>query len=179
MKINMATVQLTIPKNISTHNKSGQKRFGLSLFSIGMFFLLLSFTAATKLSPILFFFLSVGLTSVGGLVYWFAQYKESPSGVKKNHMQFLSVASRGWLGWMLGIFFTLFYIFLYWFPEMLANLIPITDWLSYIFRGKPSDQWFLYGTFYSVTVLIMGIRMIIHNRHNRYQILRTCSVIFF
>ncbi len=46
-------------------------------------------------------------------------------------------------------------------------------------RGRAADQWFLYGFFYTLAVLVMGVRMMIKYRHNRYQILRTISVMFF
>ena len=37
----------------------------------------------------------------------------------------------------------------------------------------------VYGLFYTLAVLVMGARMIVKYRHNRYQILRTISVMFF
>ncbi|MEZ4689786.1 MAG: hypothetical protein R3A12_06240 [Ignavibacteria bacterium] len=58
-------------------------------------------------------------------------------------------------------------------------MIRTFDSLSYTLNGNPANQWFLYGTLYTVAVLVMGVRMIIHNRHNKYQIIRTISVMFF
>src|SRR5690606_8854442 len=37
----------------------------------------------------------------------------------------------------------------------------------------------LYGTLYTLAVLVMGARMLVHNRHSRYQVVRTASVMFF
>ena len=37
----------------------------------------------------------------------------------------------------------------------------------------------MYGTFYTMAVLVMGVRMFYKYRHNRYQIIRTASVMFF
>ncbi|MBI3195671.1 MAG: 4Fe-4S binding protein, partial [Ignavibacteriae bacterium] len=51
--------------------------------------------------------------------------------------------------------------------------------LSVLLRGEPADRWFLYGTFYTLAILIMGVRMMIKYRHNRYQLVRTSSVMFF
>ena len=102
----MTTVELTLPANLPSHNKTGVKRFGLTLFSVGMLFLLFSFTSVTSINPILFFVLSFGIGSTGALIYFFAQLNESLPGVKKNRLQFLNIASRGWGAWMLGIFFT-------------------------------------------------------------------------
>jgi len=174
----MNTVQL----NLQTHqeNYTGLKKIGLSILSIGLLFFLICFTSATKFNPILFFLLSIGLSIIGGLIFFYAQYLSNPiEGIKKNGAMFMSVTNKGLLGWMLAVFFTGFYILLYWFPETFVNLNLIFDWLSYNIRNLPSDQWFLYSALYTIAVAVMGVRMIIHNRHNRYQIIRTISVIFF
>ncbi|NRA67379.1 MAG: 4Fe-4S binding protein [Pseudobacteriovorax sp.] len=55
----------------------------------------------------------------------------------------------------------------------------MVDPLSNFLRRKPADQWFLYGTFYTMAVVIMGVRAIYRYRHSRYQIIRALSVIFF
>ena len=175
----MNLIQLALPHNPALIKYARYKKTGLLFVVTGLFFLMLSFTSAVNISYLLFFLAAFCATSFGAVLYWYAQYKESPPGVKKNKIQFLSVTSRGNLGWGLAIFLTLFYIFLYWFPEMLSNIIKTTDPLSYLMRGQPSDQWFLYGTMYTLTVIVMGIRMILQNRHNKYQIIRTFSVIFF
>ena len=92
---------------------------------------------------------------------------------------FSGMTSRGLIAWMTGILLTSFYIILYWYPKYLEGLIRVMDRFSYVIRNKAADQWFLYGTFYTFAVLFMGIRFIIRNRHSRYQIIRTCSVMFF
>jgi ferredoxin-type protein NapH len=87
---------------------------------------------------------------------------------------------RGVFGWMLGILLTGFYVCLYWFPEYLQGLITLFDPLSRVLRaGKEANQWFVYSTFYTFLVVIMGVKMIYKYRHNRYQIFRTISVVFF
>jgi polyferredoxin len=48
-----------------------------------------------------------------------------------------------------------------------------------VLRGQVADQWFMYGAFYTVAVLVMGVRALYKYRHSRYQVIRTCSVMFF
>lgn len=156
------------------------KKAGLAMFAAGMLFFLISFSAVSDISPLMFFLLSVGLGCAGALIFFIAQYKENPiPGVRKNNMMFLSMTNRGMLGWMTAVFLTGMYILIYWFPELLENVIRTFHPLSYTLTGNPANQWFLYGTLYTVAVLVMGVRMIIHNRHNKYQIIRTVSVMFF
>lgn len=87
--------------------------------------------------------------------------------------------NRGVAGWMTGVFISGFYICLYWYPEPLAGLISILDPLSVFLRGRPADQWFLYGFSYTLLVLAMGIRFMYKYRGNAYQQWRTVSVMFF
>jgi polyferredoxin len=46
-------------------------------------------------------------------------------------------------------------------------------------NGGKASQWFLYGFLYTIAVLVMGVRMLIKYRHNKYQQVRTASVMFF
>ena len=57
-------------------------------------------------------------------------------------------------------------------------MVVATEPLSWTLRGKAADRWFLYGTLYTLAVLVMGTRMLIKYRHSRYQIIRTLSVMF-
>jgi hypothetical protein len=50
---------------------------------------------------------------------------------------------------------------------------------SRVLSGNPASQWFLYGFMYTVVMGVMGIRMLLKYRGNRYQIIRTISVMFF
>ncbi len=96
-----------------------------------------------------------------------------------NNIWSSSLTSRGVWGWILGIVIAGFYILLYWFPQTLEHLIRMTDPLSSHLSGQPADQWFLYGTMYTVAVLVFGIKAIIKYRHSNYQIIRTSSIMFF
>src|SRR5690606_8571436 len=44
---------------------------------------------------------------------------------------------------------------------------------------NPASQWFVYGTLYTLAILGFGIKFIWKYRHNRYEIIRTISVMFF
>ena len=176
----MTPIQISIPNEVIHENKTGLKKTGLALFSIGLLIFLISFTSASEISPVFFFIFSIGLGSLGALIFFYGQYQNNLiAGVKKNRTMFLDATNKGLLGWATAVFFTSFYICLYWFPEVFTYASKPFDWLSMLLRNLPSDQWFLYGALYTVAIGIMGVRMIIHNRHNRYQIIRTCSVIFF
>src|SRR5690606_36946935 len=71
------------------------------------------------------------------------------------------------------------YILLYWFPQVFTHLYRAFDPLSEWMRGQPADQWFMYGFFYTLAVVVMGVRAYARYRHSRYHVIRTTSVIFF
>jgi len=155
------------------------KKTGLSILAFGFLMLFVSLTGISATAPLLFLFLSFGLIIIGALIYIIPTYKESPPGIKNNKIFFNTFTSRGSIALFIGIIITGFYILLYWFPNLLVNWIRLLDPISYNLRGIKADQWFLYGTFYTIAVLVMGVRMLIKYRHNRYQIIRTLSVMFF
>ncbi len=166
------TIQLPHAEN------TGLKKLGMGIFSVGLLMSFVGLTSVALQNPTLFFFMSFGLMTAGGLIFILPQMRELP-GIKHNRLFQLSATSRGLIGWATGVFLTGFYVLLYWYPEYIENWVKQTDWLSQIMRGKEADRWFLYGTFYTLSMMVMGTRMIIKNRHSPYQILRTSSVIFF
>ncbi len=85
----------------------------------------------------------------------------------------------GWIGLVTGIFLIAFYVLLYFFPEYITNWTLMLDPISKSLSGNTASQWFLYGFLYTSVMLVMGIRMLIKYRHNRYQLIRTSSIIFF
>ena len=60
-----------------------------------------------------------------------------------------------------------------------TGLIAFFDPLSYALKAKPASQWFVYGVLYTLLILVLGVKFIWKYRHNRYQLVRTLSVIFF
>jgi Pyruvate/2-oxoacid:ferredoxin oxidoreductase delta subunit len=177
----MALVQIEgLEVNVEHQDLSIVKKIGLAGFSLGLLILVINLSGIGGDTPVLSLLLSVGLIVVGALVFILAQGKESLPGIKNDRIMFNSFMSRGIWGWILGVVITGFYIVLYWFPDILENWIRMMDPLAYSIYGKPADQWFLYGTFYTLAVLVMGIRMIVYKyRHNRYHQIRTLSVMFF
>ncbi|RZK62859.1 MAG: 4Fe-4S ferredoxin, partial [Hymenobacter sp.] len=83
------------------------------------------------------------------------------------------------MAWATGVALTGFYVVLYWFPWLLTNLIRALDPFSEWLRRKPADQWLLYGTFYTLAVLVLGGRALWKYRFSRYHLARTASVMFF
>ncbi len=122
-------------------------------------------------------------------VIWFsrAEYANKQKGIKNDGVWFKSISSRGVLAWIGGIVLTGFYIVLYFYPEYLGlvkdgdnkGIIALFDPLSYTLSGNPASQWFVYGTLYTVAILAFGIKFMWKYRHNRYERLRTISVMFF
>lgn len=122
-------------------------------------------------------------------VFWFTKeaYAQKLKGIKNDGVWFKSISSKGLWAWMTGIILTGFYIVLYFFPEFLGlvkngantGIIALFDPLSQLLSGNPASQWFVYGTLYTVAILAFGIKFISKYRHNRYEIIRTISVMFF
>ena len=59
------------------------------------------------------------------------------------------------------------------------GLVALFDPLSKFLNGGPASQWFVYGTLYTLAILAFGIKFILKYRHNKYEKLRTYSVMFF
>ncbi len=93
----------------------------------------------------------------------------------------------GWLGILAGTYFIAFYVLLYWANQHIVAWVhmvsPISEGIYQFFSGKEeggqASQWFLYGLMYCTIMVVMGVRMISKYRHNKYQIIRTISVMFF
>jgi hypothetical protein len=85
---------------------------------------------------------------------------------------------------MMGVILTTFYIVLYWYPEYLGlnqdggNSTGIFDPLLHL-NGKAASQWFVYGTLYTIAIVGLGYKFILKYLHNKYQLVRTLSVMFF
>ncbi len=61
------------------------------------------------------------------------------------------------------------------FDPAISALHPI----SYSLRRKKADKWFLYGFLYTFFICFMGIRFVKRWKNDKYQKVRTYSVIFF
>jgi len=155
------------------------QKTGLAIFTLGLLFFTVGAFGAGSENPGFMSAISYGLIALGGLIYIIRVYKIQLPGVKNNHNWTKAFTSRGAVAWMLGIVITGFYVLLYWFPAYLVHLIHMLDPLSNLIRGRGSDQWFLYGTLYTLSILVMGFKAIMKYRHSNYQIVRTISIMFF
>lgn len=152
------------------------QKLGLALTGTGVLFLMLAWTGAGNGKPLLFFLCMLAGLCGGGILYAVGAYASKPAGIKNNRAMFNDLGSRGALAWIFGIVFTGFYMLLYFYASWLNGLIQIFNPLSLAIRHAPADQWFVYGSFYTIAVLVMGFKFILKYRHNRYQIIRTISV---
>ncbi|MGB1039806.1 MAG: 4Fe-4S binding protein [Flavobacteriales bacterium] len=126
----------------------------------------------------LLFLLSLIMASIGVLLNVLPDMKKYP-GIKNDGVYHNPATNRGWIGIIVGTFLIGFYVLLYWFPQYLTPWIVMVDPISQKISGGNASQWFLYGLMYTLAMLVMGVRMIIKYRHNKYQIFRTISVMFF
>jgi polyferredoxin len=67
---------------------------------------------------------------------------------------------------------------LYWGDHPFEQLITLFDSASLLFRNKPADKYFVYGSLYTFVILFLGIKFIFKYRHSRHQVIRTVVVIF-
>lgn len=182
----MSTVQQNMsltgeaPKNLSTVQKiaTGMGWTGIFILLLAIFNISLSTT---------FLWISLGLIIAGIILFANDQYHGKPAGIKNNGVWFKNLTSRSGLAWGTGILLTLFYIVLYWYPEYLGlnptgentGIIAFFDPLSRLINGHAASQWFVYGVLYTIAILAFGYKFILKYRHNKYEVLRTCSVMFF
>jgi polyferredoxin len=179
-------------KNISiaAHNNSlnNSQKVGLASGFIGLFILTLAFFNVTFPNQGLWFTISILSILIGTIVYANATYLSKPEGISNHGVFHKSLSSKGLWAWIIGIVLTSFYVALYWFPKYLGlgengtanrGIVAFFDPLSLLLNGKVASQWFVYGTLYTVAILGLGFKFILKYRHNKYQIFRTSSVMFF
>jgi len=161
---------------------------GKVLGFLGLLILGLSFFNIFPLPTSTLLTLSITSIASGVLIYAWGFYSPKPEGIKNNHVWFKGLTSRGLGAYISGALITAFYVLLYWYPSLLglggdqqanSGLVALFDPLSQFLKGQPASQWFVYGTLYTLAIIIFGIKFIWKYRHNRYQIVRTISVMFF
>jgi Pyruvate/2-oxoacid:ferredoxin oxidoreductase delta subunit len=87
--------------------------------------------------------------------------------------------ASGTLGILGGTYLIVFYLLLYWSPYLITPWVIMVNPLTEFLSGGSASQWSVYGTLYTVIVLVMGVRMWSKYQHNKYQLVRTGSVMFF
>jgi len=155
------------------------KAAGLLFIGLGVLGLLIAAFGIVGISPVVSGLGGVLILTLGGLLYIWQVRKQVPVAEQNNGAWQNSMTARGAVAWIFGLVLTGFYVLLYWYPASLQGLIqavaPLSQWL----RNRPADQWFLYGTFYTLAVLVMGVHALLKYRNSPYHLIRTCSVIFF
>ncbi len=164
------------------------QKVALAIGITGLFILTLALFNTNFPNKGLFLTLSLGLIVIGTIIYSRNAYLNKLEGIKNDGVWFKSVSSRGVWGWLVGVILTGFYIVLYFYPQYLGlgkdgaentGLISLFDPLSQLLSGRNASQWFVYGTLYTIAILAFGYKFILKYRHNRYQQIRTVSVMFF
>ena len=161
-------------------------KIGSALVGIALLSLLIAFLPSAPLGSELIFTIFVVTLTIGSLLFTYGLYANKHEGIKNDWVYFKSMSGRGILAWLSGIVLTGFYVLLYWYPSVLgfsesanSGLVKVFDPLSYLLKGSAASQWFVYGTLYTLAIILMGIKFIAKYRHNRYQVIRTISVMFF
>lgn len=167
-----------------THTLSGGEKAALGLVGIGAvaFVVALASDLAVRWPLVLFAIAAAGFVG-GGLT--FAVLSRGAHRRDDNHgVMFSQNTARGAFAWVFAVVLTLLYVLLYWYPETLTGVIALVDPLSQWMRGQPATldnggQWFLYGTFYTGAILVMGVRALRRYWKSRYHTAKTISVMFF
>jgi Pyruvate/2-oxoacid:ferredoxin oxidoreductase delta subunit len=133
------------------------------------------------------FVATFGLLALGACLWFHVEFKDTEPGIRHDDTFFRGIQNRGLLGWALGVFLTGFYVVLYFYddwkglglPAVLDRPASLLDPLANVLAGEDASRWFLYGFLYTLAVGVFGVRMLWKYRHNRYQRVRTLSVMGF
>jgi ferredoxin-type protein NapH len=124
--------------------------------------------------------LTFGLGILGALLFILPNlFLMGKAGIKNNGIYLESSTNRGFIAWLVLVYLVLFYLVLYFMPDYVVNWTYILDPISKTLNGGLASQWFVYGFLYCIIMLVMATRMYIKYRHNKYQLIRTTSVLFF
>jgi Pyruvate/2-oxoacid:ferredoxin oxidoreductase delta subunit len=135
---------------------------------------------SAKELPGTLWFLTFGLGILGALLFILPNlFLLGKAGIKNNGIYLESSTNRGFIAWLVLVYLVLFYLVLYFMPDYVVNWTYILDPISKTLNGGLASQWFVYGFLYCIIMLVMATRMYIKYRHNKYQLIRTTSVLFF
>jgi polyferredoxin len=183
---------MNIEQNMSVTGRAAdslnpQQKMATGLGMTGLLILAISIFNVELQPKTLWLTLSLVFLAVGIIWYAKASYADTSPGIKNDGVFFKSISSRGLWAYVTGVGLTGFYIILYFYPEYLGlvkegdntGIIALFDPLSKSLSGNPASQWFVYGTLYTLIIFAFGIKFIWKYRHNKYQLVRTISVMFF
>jgi len=173
------------------------QRLAVGLVAVGFVAAIVQIATGKWLGTMPGFLMGVALPAVAGAGYFIESYRHGPAGIKNNGVFFGSLTARGLAGWIAGIAMTALYVMLYFYPSYLGyvpaiwgangleqealvtgGLVKLVEPLATAL-GVTTSQWFLYGVLYTGSILVFGVRTAMRYRHNRYQLVRTGSVMFF
>lgn len=172
----------------TNNSLSSLQKVGLAIGFVGLFILTLAFFNVSFPNKALWLSISIISILTGIVIYSRSTYLTRPKGISNNGLFHESLTNKGTVAWIIGILLTSFYVALYWFPKYLGlaengntntGIVGFFDPLSLVLNGKIASQWFVYGTLYTVAILGLGYKFILKYRHNKYQLVRTISVMFF
>ncbi|HMR16546.1 MAG TPA: FeS-binding protein, partial [Mariniflexile sp.] len=155
------------------NNLSTKQKVAVALGIMGLLILVLAVFNTNFPNKTVFLSLSLGLMFTGTILFSNAIYLQKTKGIKNDGVWFKSLSSRGILAWATGVLLTGFYIVLYFYPQYLGlssngasntGLISLFDPLSYLLNGNPASQWFVYGTLYTVAILVFGYKFMLKYR---------------
>lgn len=162
------------------------QKIAIIIGTVGLSIMLIAWFGVHFPDPTMWTYSSLLLITVGVIMYSWRTYSTKMPGISNDGNMFSSISNRGVWAWIATILITAFYVCLYLYPQYLGlnsegntGLIKLFDPISQAVKGSPASQWFVYGTLYTIAILIFGVRFIWKYRHNRYQVLRTISVMFF
>lgn len=170
-----------LAEHAPTMRRRKTKLFGLAFAVFGILNLAVQCYGGPLWGTWLGMSLSYGAFGLGSLLLIDASYRGTEPGIKNDGIFFSGTKRRGLLAWVTGLLFTGFYCLLYidsW-SYLIGGWERTLDPLAIALSGEKASKWFLYGFLYTFAVLLFGARMIWRYRHNRYQLLRTASVMFF
>lgn len=128
----------------------------------------------------LVWWLTFGFGILGALLFILPNFiLLGKAGIKNNGIYLESSTNRGWIAWLVLVYLVTFYLLLYFMADYVVNWTYILDPISMALNGGAASQWFVYGFLYCTIMIVMATRMYIKYRHNKYQIIRTTSVLFF
>jgi polyferredoxin len=128
----------------------------------------------------LMWFLTFGLGILGALLFILPDViLLGKHGIKNDGIYHKASTNRGWIAWLVLIYLVTFYLLLYFYADYVVNWTFILDPISRALSGGDASQWFVYGFLYCTVMVTMGVRMYIKYRQNKYQMIRTTSVLFF
>ena len=170
------------------------KYTGIALILTGVAALVLNIMNLLPFSGGLALTLIIGLPVMGAFLFFAARALGRPAGIDNDHIFQNASTNRGWIAFIVGIIVTGMYMVIYFGDKMhiqiaghqtvhhlfQAHVYSMFDSLSEALRGKgvKADNWFFYSAIYTVAVLLFGARMLMKYRHNRYQQIRSMSVMF-